>query len=67
MIFTTIYIRKTIKFKMQHQQKFIHYKIDEHELDRILKKTEKYGKMISKDEVVEGHDEMDQVLCKACN
>ena len=46
---------------------FTHFEINIKQLNKMLNRTDKLARMINPDEVVEGRQYLNAVLCKACN
>ena len=51
---------------MQQIQEFTFYEIDKYELETVLRRADKYGKMIDAEEVIEGKEHLKDVHCGAC-
>lgn len=51
---------------MNRSTNYTHYNIDHNELEKVLNRTQKYGKMIDPNELVEGSEYLKDVLCAAC-
>ena len=46
---------------------FTHYEMSPVELTKMIKRIDKYSKMISPQDVVEGQEFIDNVVCQSCN
>ena len=51
---------------MNREGNYTHYNTDLYELETVLKRTQKYGKMIDPKELVEGTEYLKDIMCAAC-